>query len=403
VSDLDERRSTVPAEPPAAWLAGDIITFWNEVRPTNRYLFPSEASYVFDPYWDRGSVAVFTRRDDLDKVLRDHEHFINRSEIHPERRLPPEDTDGAEHARYRKYLDPHFTVRRLSRLEDGIVQLVSELIDGVLARGRCEYIEDFAATLSTAVFMPLMGLPEGELDWFRKLFGTVVRPEGQTPEEQVASSKRASEAIYAYYASALDHLASTPNEGVLSSLLTSEVDGVRLTRDEILDIAFLMAIAGIDTVKTNLAAQMWHFATNRDDRQQLLDDPAVIPMAIEELFRYHSTNFALRRVCSADTEIGGCPIHAGDKVLLSVASANHDDTKFRDPETVDFHRKAVPHLNFGGGIHYCLGANLARLELRLALREWHRRIPEYHVDPGVDVHWINFGVRSPNTLPLIVG
>jgi cytochrome P450 len=248
-----------------------------------------------------------------------------------------------------------------------------------------------------------MGLPETDLAAFRKLFGSVVRPEGDTQEEQVAASSRASAEIYAFYGEALDRLEREPNEGVLSSLLTTEVEGVKLTREEILDIAFLMAIAGIDTVKTTLSSQMWHFAANRDDRQQLLDDPSVIPTAVEELMRYHATNFALRRVCAADVEIGGCPIHAGDKVLLSIASANHDETKFQSPEEIDFHRKGVAHLNFGGGIHYCLGANLARLEIRVALREWHRRIPAYRIEPGVDVHWINFGVRSPNVLPLLVG
>jgi cytochrome P450 len=395
--------STVPVDPPESWERGDIVSFWNDVRPTRRFLTPDEVPYAFDPYWDRGSVAVFTRREDVDRILRDNEHFINRSEIHPERRLPPEDFDGAEHDRYRKYLEPHFTVRRLSRLEPRITEIVNGLIDEVEAAGRCEFIDDVAAVLSAAVFLPLMGLDEGDLESFRKLFGSVVRPEGDTAEEQIASSQRASRAIYDFYGTALDALERTPNEGVLSSLLTAEVEGERLTREELLDIAFLMAIAGIDTVKTTLASQMWHFAANPADRQTIIDDPSLIPAAVEELMRYHATNFALRRVCAADVEIGGCPISAGDKVLLSIASANHDESKYDDPEHVDFHRRGVPHFNFGGGIHYCLGANLARLEIRVAIREWHRRIPEYHIEPGFDVHWINFGVRSPNALPLVVG
>jgi cytochrome P450 len=160
------------------------------------------------------------------------------------------------------------------------------------------------------------------------------------------------------------------------------VEGEKLTREDILDICFLFLIAGLDTVTATLDCMFAYLAAHPDQRQQIVDDPAIIPAAIEELLRWETPVMGIARVAVADTEMAGCPIHKGDNVMVMIGSVNTDEADLPDADVVRFDREVNRHVAFGGGVHRCLGSHLARLELRVALRQWHKRITDYSVPEG---------------------
>jgi cytochrome P450 len=191
----------------------------------------------------------------------------------------------------------------------------------------------------------------------------------------------------------------TRQDDLLSLFLDAEVDGQRLTRNDILDICFLFLIAGLDTVTATLDCMFAFLAQHPEHRQQLVDDPSMIPSAIEELLRWETPVMGVVRASLEDTSLGGCPVKKGDQVMIMIGSANTDEAEFEDADTVRFDREANRHIAFGGGIHRCLGSHLARLELRVALREWHRRIPEYSVEPDHTLVYTG-GIRSIDHFPM---
>jgi cytochrome P450 len=188
-------------------------------------------------------------------------------------------------------------------------------------------------------------------------------------------------------------------DDLLSHFLDAEVEGDSLSREDILDICFLFLIAGLDTVTATLDCMFSFLAQNPDHRRQLVEDPSLIPNAIEELLRWETPVMGIARVAVSDTELGGCPVRAGDQVMVMIGSANTDEAEFPDGDVVRFDRDVNPHIAFGGGIHRCLGSHLARLELRVALREWHKRIPEYEVDEGHTLVY-TAGIRSIDHFPM---
>ena len=163
----------------------------------------------------------------------------------------------------------------------------------------------------------------------------------------------------------------------MTELLDAEVDGERLSHEELLDIFFLFLIAGLDTVSASLDCFFAYLARNDAARRHVVEHPDTIPRVIEELLRWETPVMATSRVAIRATEVDGCPVAKGDSVIAFIGAANLDDAASSDAGAVDFERDANRHLAFGGGIHRCLGSHLARLELRVALREWHRRLPDY--------------------------
>ncbi|HUS61629.1 MAG TPA: cytochrome P450, partial [Acidimicrobiales bacterium] len=191
-------------------------------------------------------------------------------------------------------------------------------------------------------------------------------------------------------------------EDLLSHFLHVEVDGDRLTHEEILDICFLFLIAGLDTVTASLDCFFAYLAEHPEQRQRIVADPSIVPAAVEELLRWETPVVAVARVAVVDTELAGCPIQQGDHVMAVLGSANTDEEALADADHVRFDRDGNRHLAFGGGVHRCLGIHLARLELRVAVREWHGRLPEYSVKPGVELEYTE-GIRSLDTFPMVLG
>jgi cytochrome P450 len=204
--------------------------------------------------------------------------------------------------------------------------------------------------------------------------------------------------IFSYFAGALDRKVTEPADDILSYLVRLEGEG-HLTRDETLNVCLLLLAAGLDTVTDTLGCSFAFLSQHPDHQRQLADDPSLVPAAVEELMRFETPVPVVNRIATADTVVDGCPVSAKQKVRVLLAIANHDPETFGDPDVVDFARYGNRHVAFGGGVHRCLGSHLARLELRVATREWHRRIPEYRLRDG---HQISFrpSLREIPHLPL---
>jgi len=313
--------------------------------------------------------------------------------------LIPLQVDPPEHLKYRKLLDPIFAPKRMNLVEPEVVQLVNQMMDGFADRGSCDFAAELAEPLPSSVFLHLIGMPVSELPMFLKMKDGILRPSGADLDEIKASQKVAAENVEQFFAAELADRRKSPKEDLLSMFATAEVGGDRLTDDEILGICFLFLIAGLDTVTDSLECFFTYLAEHPEQRKRIVDDPSIIPSAVEELLRWETPVTMVARVAAQDTELRGCPIKKGSSVALGIGSANTDEAALPDAYTVDLTRN-TKHLAFGGGVHRCLGSHLARLELRVTLREWHRRIPDYEIAPGAELNFM-FGLRQVDHLPLI--
>jgi cytochrome P450 len=354
-----------------------------------------------------GPGVVLTRMDDIMEALRHPDVFssnMDAVDLQNHRPLIPLQIDPPEHKKFRKLLDPIFAPRKMAALEDEVSSLVNHLIDQFIGDGKVDFAEQFSVPFPSQVFLTLLGLPLEELDTFLTMKDGIIRPDHVTKKrygtkEVRAYQKQIADSVYDYFNKVLDQREVERKDDLLSLFLDAEVDGDRLTRNDILDICFLFLIAGLDTVTATLDCMMAFLAQHPEHRRQIAEDPARIPNAIEELLRWETPVMGIARVAVADTELGGCPVHKGDQVSVLIGSANTDESEFPDADEVRFDREVNRHIAFGGGIHRCLGSHLARMELRVALREWHRRIPDYEVEPGHTLVYTP-AIRSIEHFPL---
>ena len=306
------------------------------------------------------------------------------------RPLIPLNVDPPLHSKYRKLLDPLFAPKRMDEQEKDITRRVVALIDGFIEAGECNFTEDFAEIFPSSVFLGLMGLPEVELRMFLRMRDGILHPEKIDPDALVDPEKRATvmaqtgQEIYEYFGALADERIRKPADDVMSKFVVSEVEGVRLSRDDVVDICYLMLIAGLDTVSDSLTCMYAFLANNPEHRRRIAQDPSCVPGAVEELLRWESpVPFGVPRVATVDTELpNGCPIKQGTAVMVMYGAANVDADQCPVPFDVLFDRESNRHIAFGGGVHRCLGSHLARRELRVTLTEWHRRIPDYWLKAG---------------------
>ncbi len=316
------------------------------------------------------------------------------------RPLIPLQIDPPDHKNFRKLLDPIFAPKQVALLEDRTRTIVRDLIAAVIDDGACNFHTAIAETLPTTVFLQLLGLPLSRAQEFIKLKDGIIRPPVTTNAERVAYTSKVGAKVYAVLQEAIDGRVADRQEDILSMFLDAEVDGHRLTNDDILDIGYLFFIAGLDTVTSSLDCMLSYLAQHPEQRQQLVDDPSLIQHAIEEMLRWETPVTGVVRVTTEDTEIGGCPIAKGRTVSVILGSANVDERAWSDPDTIDFDRPENRHLAFGGGAHRCLGSHLARMELRVALEEWHKAVPEYRLKDGIELVYSQ-GLRSVDNLELV--
>ena len=343
------------------------------------------------------------RHADVVTVLRSPDVFSSRFDavhIGQVRPLIPLQIDPPDHAKYRKLLDPLFAPRRIALLEDRTRALVSDLVEAVADDGGCNYHAAVSEPLPSTVFLELLGLPVSRAAEFIALKDGIIRPPARTPEERSAMVDAAGARIYAVLQEVLDQRLEAPRDDFISDFLDAEVDGERLTPEEVIDICYLFFLAGLDTVTASLDCMMARLALHPAERRRLADDPSVIPHAVEEMLRWETPVTAVVRVTTQDTELSGCPIAADQVVSVMLGAANTDERAWDKAESVDIDRRVNKHLAFGGGVHRCLGSHLARMELRVVLEEWHARIPEYRIPEGVELDY-SPSLRQIADLPLV--
>jgi cytochrome P450 len=351
--------------------------------------------------------VVLSRKEDIMEALRHPEIFssnMDAVDLKNKRPMIPLQIDPPDHKKFRKVLDPIFAPRKMQAMDDEVSDLVNNMIDRFIDKDEVDFAKEFSVPFPSVVFLTLLGLPPEDLDTFLTMKDGIIRPDhvtGKARDSKEASDyqQKIADSVYDYFNQVLDKRELERQDDLLSLFLDADVEGERLTREDILDICFLFLIAGLDTVTATLDCMFSFLAQNPDHRRQLVEDPSIIPNAIEELLRWETPVMTIARVAVTDTELSGCPVHAGDQLMVMIGSANTDQAEFPDGDVVRFDREVNPHIAFGGGIHRCLGSHLARLELRVALREWHKRIPDYEVEPGHTLVY-TAGIRSIDYFPM---
>ena len=356
-------------------------------------------------------LALSFSRANTEYILRHADEFSSRVDMSlgNVRPLIPLNVDPPQHSKYRKLLDPLFAPRRMEEQEEDITRRVNGFIDAFIDRGECNFTEEFAELFPSSVFLGLMGLPEDEMRMFLDMRDGILHPEKKDRDALVDMDVRTrvmnatGEQIYEYFGNLIDERTQRPTDDIITRFVNTEIDGDKLTRDDILDICFLFLIAGLDTVSDTLTCSYAFLATHPEHRQMIVDDPAIIPVAVEELLRWESpvpTGVPRLAKCPVDLP-NGTHVGEGTSVMPNYGAANMDPETFGDPMAVRFDRTDNPHIAFGGGVHRCLGSHLARRELRVTLREWHRRIPEYRLKPGHEELEYPPGLRHVKDLTLI--
>jgi cytochrome P450 len=360
------------------------------------------------------TMVVVCRRAEIDETLRNHERFssnmtaVDMGNIRP---LIPLQIDPPEHKKFRRILDPIFSPKQMALLEPSVTALVNQLIDALEGRDEIDFAAEFSVPFPSQVFLTMLGLPLDELPTFLAMKDGAIRPEhvvgspSRTSDEAIAHLKANAEQIYAYFSEVIAARRTEGRDDLITRFIGSEIDGQSLTDEDILDISFLFLAAGLDTVTASLDCFFAYLARHPEQRAELaarVDDAAYVASTVEELLRWETPVMGVVRVATEDTEMGGCPIKEGQSVSVMLGAANTDDAEFGDGDAVRFDREANRHLAFGGGVHRCLGSHLARLELRVALREWHRRLPDYAIADGAQLSYTT-GIRSIDHFPMVLG
>ena len=348
--------------------------------------------------------ATLLKMGDILYVNKHHDVEQTSKYLGSSRPAIPLGLDGAEHRKYRRLLDPVFTAKRIAPLADNVRSLADEMIDGFIADGEVRAHERWCEPLPATIFLSILGLPLGDLDNFLHFKGLILGTEFATLpfDEAMARREDAVLWIHNYFNELLDgRLGSAdPGDDLLGWLVTTEVEGERLPREDLLDILGLLMIAGLDTVAASLACFLSYLARHPDDRRRLVADPTGWPPAIEELMRFESPVTDGGRLALTDLELpSGEQIAAGTRMGISWHAANLDPEFFTNPLEVDFDRTPNAHIGFASGFHRCLGSHLARMEMQVALEAWHRRIPNYEIKPGSDLTYSG-NPRAPHHLTL---
>ena len=292
----------------------------------------------------------------------------------------PEMLDAPKHNKWRKLLGPLFSPGAVEALEPRIRERFGVIIDEVAPRGECDFVQDVALKFPNQIFMDIMGMPITDADQFQE-WETAILHEGSS------ASGRALEAmggVHAYFTDVIAQRREAPRDDIISKAVSWTIDGEPISNDDMMAFCLLMFMAGLDTVATQLTYSFLHLATHDEDRRRINADPALIGPAMEEFMRYYAFVTPGRKVLQ-DTRLAGVDIKAGEMVWLPIVAANRDENEFPNPNEVIIDRPENRHIAFGAGPHRCLGAHLARLEMNIAMEEWHKRVPDYRVDTSIPI------------------
>jgi hypothetical protein len=382
-----------------------------------------DESYVRDPYaqWDelrrvcpiartdrRGRAWLPTTYADVTALAKDVEHFSssNTSVIDSGEEeespiltygLPPITSDPPLHTWTRRLLLPWFSHARVATYEPMTRALCGSLIDAHLEAGRFDAAAEYAQQIPVRVIGAILGIPEELADVFTGWVRDVL--------EFADDAQRVERGMFGigyYLWDRINERRGEDGDDLLTYLLHAEVEGGPVDDMVILGMAILTMIAGIDTTWSAIGSSLWHLATHQGDRDRLVADPGLMDTAVEELLRAYSP-VTMARAVTGDLDFNGCPMRQGDKVLLNFPAANRDPSVFDRADEVLLDRQENRHVAFGSGIHRCAGSNLARMELRIALEEWLKRVPVFHLDEGAEVLWAGGQVRGPRQLHVVFG
>ena len=379
-----------------------------------------DPSYIENPYpiWDElrrecpvahsdrwGGQWLPTRYEDIAAIAHDVEHFssVQVGVIPPlpmavdplSAGLPPISSDPPVHTWSRRLLLPWFSHRRVEQYESVTRELCRSLIDKFIDEGRADAAADYAQQIPVRIIARVLGVPTELSDTFTGWVRDVL--EFAHDEERRTAGRQA---IGKYLIEQVAYRREHPGDDLISELLHTEVEGEPVPDAHVLGTAALTLIAGIDTTWSAIGSSLWHLATHDDDRRRLVEEPGLMLFAVEEFLRAYSP-VTMGRIVRSDTEVGGCPMHAGDRVLLNFPAANRDPEVFENADEVIIDREQNRHVAFGVGIHRCAGSNLARMEVKVAVEEWLARIPEFHLEDGETVTWAGGQVRGPRSIPVV--
>jgi cytochrome P450 len=345
-----------------------------------------------------GGHWVTTRFDDMAHVFSHPEDFSSHYETVPTNPsvIPLLEYDGAQHKEFREMIAPFFSPKSVGDLEKIARSLTIELIDAFIDRGECEFVAEFSKKMPIVILMNLLGLPDDDRPYLMQISEDIVR--SCDMETQTSAFMRVTEYIRN---KVIPARRANPGADMFSAMLRARIEGGRpMTEDEIVGLGSLFIAAGLDTVASMLGFITKFLAENPAHRQQLIDEPGLINDALEEMMRrFHIANVA--RMVAHDLEYKGIRFKAGECILTPTSAAGIDERRFKNPFVVDFHRGDKKTLVFGRGPHQCVGAFLARTELRVFLQEWMRRIPHFGIKPGETPIQVPGKANGMRYLPLV--
>jgi cytochrome P450 len=369
----------------------NLFPVWKQLRESD---CPVAFSENYGGYW------VTSRYADIAAIARNPEVFSSEFVTVPpmlgvgEVGMPPLTSDPPEHGPLKGLLTSAFTPKRMAIIEPLVREIVASSIDAFVDRGWCEASAEFSKVVPMYTIARLLGLPTEDDPTFTDWVHRMIEMQG-TDESFEAGFE-----IMEYFSELLPKRKANPGEDFISYMTTAEVDGHRVDDSDLILSSMSVFLAGIDTTWSTLAHALWHLAQDQDLQKRLRDEPALMDSAREEFLRFYAP-VSVARLAKTGTVVGGCPVAAGEMVLIPFPSANRDAEEYDDPDTFDAERSPNRHVAFGLGIHRCVGVNLARLELSIALGEFLRRVPQFRLDPDHEITWAVGQIRGPRSLRLL--
>lgn len=371
------------------------IDIWNSVREQCPMATTERYGRAFMP----------VTMDAVAEVAEDTEHFssiwvnVGRPDAvrHP---APPITSDPPDHHGHRRLLLPAFNPKRVGLMEEELRSYCRGLIAKLDGMDRADAAEQYSQHIPVHGICKLTGIPEDDGDLFRDWIYRSFQLGPRDNAVRAEVTKEMSDYVDVLLRQRLDE----PAEDMLTDIANAEIDGEPVAWELKVGYVRLLILAGVDTTWSAIGSGLWHFGQHPDQVERLVavaDDDPLWTMASEEVLRYYAPVTMARKVV-ADTEVAGCPVHAGDQMLLTFPAANHDPAAFEAPEEFRIDRAKNRHVAFGLGIHRCVGSNLARLELLIALQEWLRAFPGYRLDTGRETTWANGQIRGPRNVPVLL-
>lgn len=376
-----------------------------------------DSGFVADPYpifadlQDRcpvahsdryGGMNFLTTYEDISEAAHDTERFSSRrivvSETPTHRRgavLPPINLDPPNHSDPRRVMLPFFNPANTMKWEQTIRDLCAQRLDALVGKETCDLAGDYAKHIPGDLTAVMFGVPPSEADQFRDWVHLIIEvgPTNPAVEREVTNQ------MLAYMQGLIDDRRQNGGDDLVTYLMSQELDGAPMADDEMAKMLFLLLLAGIDTTWSGIGSSCLHLATHPEDRQRLAAEPELIPTATEEFLRAYSPVY-VARVATTDTEISGCPVSEGDWVVLGYPAANRDAEAFENPHDVVIDRQQNRHSAFGLGVHRCLGSNLARLEMNVAIEMLLDRFPDFELTDAEAVTFSSGNVRGPRVVPV---